>query len=133
MGMFLAPFLWRNTRVYTDIAHGDFALVLLCGGAVLCGPFALVVSRVASARRRATCGDLAAVFALPVSIFVVPLGHVVLRPDTLVEAGIAPFDELLVGGVGLVGLVAAFVVLSVFVGVVAIPYDRVSDDRSWYY
>ncbi len=133
MGRLVAPVIWEDDRVYERIPYADLAPVLLCGAAVLCVPFALVVARAARARRRATSGDLAVVFTLPVSLLVIPVGHVVLRPRALAEAGVTLGNELLVGVIGLVGLGAALLLLSVFVGVIAIPYDRVRDDSSWYY
>ncbi|TFK89372.1 hypothetical protein K466DRAFT_584678 [Polyporus arcularius HHB13444] len=122
-----------DDRVYERIPYADLTPVLLSGAAVLCVPFALVAARAASARSRATSGDLAVVFALPVALLVIPVGHVVLRPRALAEAGVTLGNELLVGVIGLAGLSVAFLFLSVFVGVVAIPYDRVRDDSSWYY
>ncbi|RDX43546.1 hypothetical protein OH76DRAFT_1410073 [Lentinus brumalis] len=104
MGRFVAPVIWDDDRVYEHMPYADLIPILLCRGAVLCVPFALVVARAARARRRATSGDLAVIFALPGSLLVIPVGHVVLRPHVLAEAGVSMGNELLVSVVGLVGL-----------------------------
>ncbi len=104
VGRFVAPVIWDDDRVYERIPYADLIPVLLCGGAVLCIPFAFVVARAASPRNRATSGDLAVIFALPVWLLVIPVGHVVLRPHVFADAGVSMGSELLVSVVGLVGL-----------------------------